>query len=144
MWIVWLVVCFISLIIEVSISGLVSIWISISALICLGLSFINGLPWWGEVIIFIGVSFILLLLTRPLAKKLMQNKGELNTNASSFVGQKFKLIKKVGLDEFGEIKINGVIWNVESFDKKEIQQGQIVEVINIIGNRLIVKEIKND
>lgn len=69
MWIVWLVVCFISLIVEVSISGLVSIWISIAALICLGLSFINGLPWWGEIIIFIGVGFILLLLTRPLVKK---------------------------------------------------------------------------
>lgn len=144
MWIVWLIVCFISLIVEVSISGLVSIWISISALVCLGLSFIGGLPWWGEVIIFVGVSFILLLLTRPLVKKMMKNKKELNTNVSSLIGQHFKLIKKISSDDCGEIKINDVIWNVESIDKKEIELGKYVEVVSIIGNKLIVKEHNND
>lgn len=143
-FIVWIVICAISLIVEVSVSGLVSIWIAASALVCIGLSFIDGLPWWGEIIIFIGLSLLFLILTRPLVNRIMKNKKELKTNLQSLIGNKYKVVKTITKDSIGELKINGVYWDAESFDNQEILEGKIVEVIEIKGNKLIVKEVKNN
>ena len=73
MWVVWLAIFALTMIIEVSVSGLVSIWISLAALITLALSFIPNLSYWGEIIIFVVLSLILLASTRPFVKKILKN-----------------------------------------------------------------------
>lgn len=142
MWVVWLAIFALTMIIEVSVSGLVSIWISLAALITLALSFIPNLPYWGEIIIFVVVSLILLASTRPVVKKILKNKEEIKTNTQSLIGQKIVLIKTVEEFSVGEAKINGVVWDCKSYDDSVIEKGKIVEIIKIDGNKLIVKEVK--
>ena len=122
MWVVWLAIFALTMIIEVSVSGLVSIWISLAALITLALSFIPNLPYWGEIIIFVVLSLILLASTRPFVKKILKNKKEIKTNTQSLIGQKIVLIKTVEEFSVGEAKINGVVWDCKSYDDSVIEK----------------------
>lgn len=142
MWVVWLIIFAITMIVEVSVSGLVSVWISLAALVTLCLSFINGLPYWGEMIIFIGLSFILLAVTRPFVKKLLKAKEEPKTNLELLIGKQIKLEKKVEPLSIGEVKINGVTWDCETEGNSTIEQGKVVKIVGIKGNKLIVKEVE--
>ncbi len=142
MWIVWLSVFVLAMVIEAGLSGLNSIWFALSALIVLFLSFIPELPFWAEILIFIGLSIILLLATRPLVKKFMANKNT-KTNLDTYIGKSYKLNKKVEKGSTGEITLNGVPWNVDSEDDVEIEAGKWVEIIRLEGNRFIVKEKEN-
>ena len=144
MWIVWLSVFVLAMIIEAALSGLNSIWFAAAAIIVLFLSFIPGLPFWAEIIIFIGLSVILLFSTRPLVKKINGQKTNIETNLDAYIGKEFKLIKKVERDSTGEIILNGVPWNVDSENEEEIDEGKRVTIIKIEGNRFIVKEIKDE
>ena len=49
-----------------------------------------------------------------------------------------------GSDELthGEVKINGVIWSAYNQDEKTpLNEGELVEVLGINGNKLIVKKV---
>lgn len=144
MWVLWLAIFAIAMIVEVSVSGLISIWISLAALITLPMSFIDGLPFWGEIIIFVSLSLILLAATRPFVKKFLKDKEAIKTNLEGLIGEKTRLIKKIEGLNFGEVKINGVTWDCKSYDGKSIEVDKIVEIIKLEGNKLIVKEINHE
>ena len=59
------------------------------------------------------------------------------------IGKKGVMIK--GCDElnYGEIKVNGVIWTAVSEDPKEIiEEKDVVEIVAIQGNKLVVRKGK--
>ena len=56
MWIIWLALFVLMLVIEASGPALVSVWFSFGALIALIVSFIPGVSWWIELIVFTVVS----------------------------------------------------------------------------------------
>lgn len=144
MIIVWSAVFLITLIVELSTQALVSIWFTIGAIVAAALTYVPNMPWWGEVIVFIGVSIISYLLIRPYATdKLKSFKSR--TNVDSLIGKKGVVIKKISNLEKGEVKINGTIWNaIKREDDKEIDKGAIIEVISIQGNKLLVKMIHKE
>lgn len=144
MWIIWLSLFVLAMIIEAVLSGLNSIRFAAAALIVLFLSFIPELPFWAEIIIFVGLSAVLLLATRPLVKKFMYTKNNQKTNLDMYIGKSYKLNKKVEKGSIGEITLNGVPWNVDSENDEEIEAGKWVEIIRIEGNKFIVKETQND
>lgn len=142
MWAIWLGIFVVTLVIEVSVSGLISVWFAISALITMCLSFIPGLNYYWEILIFIVLSFVLLIATRPLAKKLLKDKTNSKTNLNLLIGKEIKLVKKIEPLSKGEAIINGVAWDCESEDNSTIEENSIVEIVSIKGNKLIVKEKK--
>lgn len=142
MWVVWLVIFAITIIIEVCVPELVSLWFALSALLTMCLSFIEGLPYWGEIIIFVGVSLILLASTRNFVKKFLKAKEETKTNLDSLIGKEFKLVKKIEPFSKGEVIINGVAWDCETLDNSIIEKDKIIVIKSIQGNKLIVEEVK--
>lgn len=144
MWVVWLAIFAITMIVEVCVPDLVSIWFSLSALITLFFSFIEGLPYWGEIIIFVGLSLILLALTRKFVKKFLKSKETVKTNLNSFIGKEFKLEKTIEPFSKGEIKINGVAWDCDTKNNSKIEKGKIIIIKEIQGNKLIVEELKDE
>ena len=143
MWIVWLVILVAALIVEAVTFDLVSIWFAIAALFSLIFSFIHGLPFWGEIIIFTGISLILLIATRPFVKKFM-NSNQSKSNLDLLINTEHKLLKQIDKFSVGELKINGVIWDCETEDGSIIEKGKLVQIISIKGNKLIVKEVKSN
>ena len=140
MWIIWLVVFVVSIIIEAVTAELVSIFFCAGSLVALIVSFIPGVDWWVETVLFVVISGASLLGLRPLMKKFL-NKEKRATNVDEMIGRRGVMLK--GCDEFnaGEIKINGVVWTaINLVDNEEIKENEKVVIVGIDGNKLIVKK----
>lgn len=141
MVIIWAVVFVAALIAEIFSEALVSVWFCVGAVVALGVSFIPGMPFWGSIIVFVGVSALSFLIIRPLVKdKLFRLHAK--TNVDSMIGRKGLVTKKITTFEKGEVKVDGVLWSaIKKESEEDIEIGKIVEVISIQGNKLFVKEV---
>ena len=142
MWIIWLGIFVLAIVIEALTADLVTIWFAFGGVIALVISFIPGVNWWIELIVFMVISVATLLCLRPIATKLLK-RNIVSSNVDEMIHKKGKMIK--GCDELnhGEVKINGVIWTAISSDEhQDIKEGTLVEVLAVDGNKLVVKEIK--
>lgn len=142
MWIIWLGIFVLAIVIEALTADLVTIWFAIGGVIALIISFIPGVQWWIEIIVFMVISVATLLCLRPIATKLLK-RNIVSSNVDEMIHKKGKMIK--GCDEInhGEVKINGVVWTAISSDEHQaIKEGTLVEVLAVDGNKLVVKEVK--
>lgn len=136
---IWLGIFIISIIIEACTFELVSIWFAIGAAVCIAFAFIPGLPFWGEIIIFLGVSLLCLLLLRPISSKTLKRKIT-KSNIDEIVGKKGKITKRITPLDHGEVKINDVIWTaISANDDETIEVDSIVKVVSVNGNKLYVQ-----
>lgn len=137
--IVWLVVLAILLVIEFLTLGLTTVWFAGGALIAFLVSLAGG-PLWLQILLFIVISVVLLLFTRPLAVKYL-NKNVQKTNVDSIPGQKG--IVTVTIDNLkaeGQVTIRGMEWSARAKDDNIIEKGKVVRVISVEGVKLIVEE----
>lgn len=144
-WIVfWLVIAIVFLGVEASTVTLTSIWFAAGAIGALLIAMCNGNPVL-QVLVFILVSLVLLIVTRPWAKKHV-NAKRINTNADRAVGTEVRVMERVSnLDQTGMAVVNGQEWTVRTEDDKTIiEQGELVRVVRISGVKLIVERIKED
>ena len=140
MWIVWLGVFVVSIIIEATTAELVSIFFTAGSLVALIVSFIPGVSWWIEVILFVVISGASLLALRPLMNKFLKREKR-STNVDELIGKSGLMIKGCDDINYGEIKVNGVIWTaVSDDDKVAIPEGERVTIVGVNGNKLIVKK----
>ena len=79
--IIWLVILAVLVVIEIITLGLTTIWFAGGALAALVVSLLGG-PVWLQILLFLGVSVVLLIFTRPLAVRYM-NKNQQKTNVDS-------------------------------------------------------------
>ena len=143
MWIIWLALFVIMLVIEGAGPGLVSIWFSFGALITLLVSFIPGVAWWIELIVFIVVSVATLLALRPVVRRFYK-RNNIRTNVDSFVGKRGYVIEDITLLKPGAIKIGDVSWTAIPIDKNaKILENEVIEVVAINGNKLVVKKVED-
>ncbi len=146
MWAIWLGILIIAIIVEFLTEELISVWFIGGAALALILSSFayEAIPWWAELIVFVGVSLLLLLIVRPLAKEYL-TKDQVDSNADTMVGKLGILTKDVTELDYGEVKISGNLWRaVLPAGEKEIKEGTKVKVIAIEGNKLIVKPLREE
>lgn len=141
MWIVWLALMIVMIVIEASGPALVSIWFAAGALVSLICSFIPGIPWWAEIIIFVATSLIAFIALRPIFKKYFK-RNSIKSNVDSLVGKKGLLTKEIKPLENGECKINDVTWTAVSVNDQIIEKDSVIEVVSIVGNKLYVKKVE--
>ena len=142
---IWLSVVIISLIIELSTTQLVSIWFTLSGAISLGLSFIPSFPWWAQVLVFAVLSVISFFTLRPVLMKWVNKKGrETDTNLDLIKGMYVRMLTQADFDNLGTAKIGDVVWNVKSKDAQILDEGEIVKIVAIEGNKLIAEKQKED
>lgn len=143
MWIVWLSLFVIMLVIEAAGPGLISIWFAFGALICLVVSFIPGVEWWVQVIIFVVVSGATLAALRPVFKKYLK-RNKFDSNIDSFQGKRGYVIEDITFLKPGAVKIGDVAWTAVPIDQKtEIKENEIIEVVAVSGNKLIVRKVED-
>lgn len=132
----WLFLIIILLIIEASSFNLVTIWFAIGALgAFITTYFTNDIL--IQIIIFSLITIFSLILTRPLVKKFLDFKPE-KTNLDAVIGKTGVVTKKINVDEFGRVKVNGKEWTAKAEDS--IMEGTKVEILGIEGVKLIVKK----
>ena len=136
--IIWLAARVVLLIAEALTLGLTTIWFAGGALIALVAALV-GANVWVQLGIFLAVSLILLIFTRPVALRYM-NKSTLKTNVDSLAGEQGIVSETIdNLEATGKVKLNDVFWMARSEDGSIINEGTVVEIVRVDGVKLIVK-----
>ena len=136
---VWSTLLGIFLIIESITLGLTTIWFAGGALIAFLVAILGGAVWL-QVVIFLAVSMLLLIFTRPIAMKYM-NKNVQKTNVNSLEGEMAVVIQTIdNLKGTGQVVIHGMEWATKTKEDKIIEKGTTVSVIAIEGVKLVVQE----
>ena len=142
MWIVWLALFVIMLVVEAAGPALVSIWFSFGALVALIISFIPGISWWIEVIVFVVISIATLLALRPVLRRYIK-RNNFRTNVDSFIGKRGYVIEDITSLQPGAVKIGDVSWTAIPVNKDDkILENEIIEVVAVNGNKLTVKKVE--
>ena len=142
MTIIWSVVIALGLLIEIFTFELVSIWFSVGAILALILQISGvGLVW--QLVSFFAVSIVAIILTRPLFKRILA-KSEGNTNLDALVGDRYKVLTPITVDDKGTIKIKGVVWNAVEVDEEPCDVDDLVEVVRFKGTTVIVRKVKSN
>ena len=130
-----------ALVIEFFTSDLISLWFAGGGIVAIILSAF-GLTWYIHVPAFLVVSFVLLFSFRKIALKRL-SANTVHINADAVIGAEFKLLSPIGFNEPGTIKVNDVVWSaIAENPNDKIEEGAIVKIIDLKGNKYIVKEIK--
>lgn len=134
----WLIAAAVFLFIEILTLGLSSIWFAGGAVIAAAAALIGG-PFWMQVLIFILVSCLLFVLTRPIAKRYLNDKVQ-KTNTEALIGKKGLVKESIhNIEGKGVVLLNGLDWTARSSDGSEIPEGTQVVIKEIQGVKLIVE-----
>lgn len=136
---IWIAVAVIMAIVEASTTQLVSIWFVIGALFAaLACIFTDSI--WIQLAVFIVVSVIALIVTRPLVKRFKKKRTVESTNADRLIGQYGTVITAVRDEQsVGQVKVLGETWSAKS-QTLPLEQGDRVKVLRIEGVKLIVEK----
>jgi membrane protein implicated in regulation of membrane protease activity len=142
MIIIWAVVLVGTVLIEFETSDLVTIWFSVGAIGALIAAALDA-NFFIQIAVFIVVSLVLLVLTRPMTKRFM-DKEVVKTNADRMVGMHGVVTVEIPFDGKGEIKVDSQFWTAFSTRKDPIPVGTRVVILDIVGNKLLVDILKED
>ena len=133
----WLVLTVLFAVIEGVTPQLVSIWFAGGSL-CAMIVSLFGAPLWVDIAVFVGVSALLLILTRPLIKKRWGPKV-VRTNADAAIGKDAIVTARIdNVEGTGLVNLGGQIWSARSENGDPIDEGATVLVKRIEGVKLIV------
>ena len=134
----WLFVMIVLVVIEVATLGLVCIWFAGGALLAAIVAVFGG-PWWLQLIVFALVSTVLLIFTKPLAKKYFTEKIQ-KTNSEDLIGKKVMVTEEVdNVKATGVAVASGLEWTARAKEDGVIFiKGEIALVHAIEGVKLIL------
>lgn len=140
----WLVVIVAFVAIELNTMALTTIWFAGGALAAFFAAF-AGFSIKAQLVVFLIVSLIMLIFTRPFASKFI-NKGTVKTNAESLIGKKARVTVEINNQlSQGAAVVGGQEWTARAEeDESVIPTGTMVTIKEIRGVKLIVEPIKEE
>ncbi|MBE5971758.1 MAG: NfeD family protein [Lachnoclostridium sp.] len=140
----WLVVIVVFVAIELNTMALTTIWFAGGALAAFFTAY-AGFSVKVQLVIFLIVSLILLIFTRPFASKFI-NKGTVKTNADGLIGKKARVTAEINNQlSQGAAVVGGQEWTARTEDDEAvIPAGSIVLIKEIRGVKLIVELLKEE
>ena len=141
---IWLMVLVFFIVIELATMGLTTIWFAGGALVALLLAAFNA-SFYVQLSVFLIISIVLLVVTRPLALKYF-NKSVEKTNAEGLIGKQAIVVTQIhNIKEEGQVMLGGMEWSARAYEEDRIiPSGSVVEVKEIRGVKLIVSEIEKE
>ena len=134
---IWLGAIIVFGLVEAMTAGLVSIWFLLGAIVALVVSVLGG----GtvlQIVLFLVVSVLALVATRPLAKKF--NHDTVSTNLDQVVGKIAQVTEEIdNKNSLGAVYIAGKTWSARCADDAVIPVGESVVVDHIEGVKLFVR-----
>ncbi len=137
----WLVAFVILIGIEAATMALTTIWFAGGAVFAF-FAAVLGFSIQTQLVVFLIVSFILLLFTRPFAMRFV-NRETVKTNVDGLIGRRAKVITKIDNNEpSGATVVDGQEWTARSMDDAvTIPVGTHVVIKEVRGVKLIVEMI---
>lgn len=140
----WLALAIALVIVELSTTQLVSIWLAIGAAFtaittAIVKSFGGSIPVIWQFTIFIVSAAILLASTRKLVKKFLKRNANQETNLELNLDKVAVVTERIdNVNGKGIIKINGLEWSARSLDDSIIEKDELVIFKEIRGNKALV------
>lgn len=134
----WIVALVAFVVIEAITAQLVTIWFAVGSVAAL-IAEMLGAQVWLQWTIFVAVSAIVLVATRPFVKKLTKQKVQ-PTNADRCIGETAVVTERIdNISGKGAVKVNGIEWSARTQSGNTVEPGNTVKVIKIDGVKLIVE-----
>ena len=142
MIVIWSLVLIATIVIEFETADMVTIWFSVGAIGALIAAALDQ-NIVVQIGIFIAVSLVLIVLTRPMTKRFM-DKTVIRTNADRFVGMIGTITVEVPIGGRGEVLVDNSKWIAFSSSEEIIPVGTKVVVQDIVGIKLLVSKVDQD
>jgi membrane protein implicated in regulation of membrane protease activity len=138
----WLIIAGVMFVGEILTTGFLLFWIGIAALAAM-LTALIGLGLYFQVPVFIAVSAVLIIFTKPIVDKALKPRM-IPTNVSALKGRKAVVIQQINnILGIGQVKSGGEVWSAQGFEGQNIEEGSEVEIIDIQGVKAIVRPVQN-
>lgn len=139
-WLIWLVFAAILVVAEMFTAGFFLMWFGIAAAAA-ALVALAGLPYFVQWGVFVGLSIVLFIFSRPLSEKLTR-KQPAGIGADRLIGSQGIVTEAINTQEGkGMVRVRGDEWRAESESGVSIGKDERVVVTRIDGTRLIVRTI---
>ena len=140
MAVIWLIAVVVFVVAEAATLGLTSIWFACGSLLAMVAALLD-VSIWGQLLVFILGSALLLASTRKWVSKLKL--GRVKTNADRTIGQQAVVIQTIDNQAAkGQVRVGGQVWTARSVEDEPILAGTQVEVVQITGVKVIVKKME--
>ena len=139
---VWLGILIVFVGVELATAQLTTIWFAGGAFASFILSFFDGVSIWVQLVVFVLVSLLLLVFTRPALIRLI-DKNKVKTNVETVPGKTALVVEQIeNLQSKGAVEIAGITWTARAQDDDEIiAVGEKVIVLRVEGVKVIVKKV---
>lgn len=135
---IWLGFAVVMAVCEAATTQLVSVWFVVGA-ICAAITTIFTGSIIIQSLVFVFVSLIALIVTKPLVKKFKQSHEKVNTNSDRLIGQVGVVLHAIDDPQsIGQVKVMGEIWSARS-DYAPIAKNERIKVLAIEGVKLLVE-----
>lgn len=133
----WIAAIVILVVVEAITPQLMTIWFALGALGAMIAALLKA-PEWSQWIIFVTVSLLSLVLTRPLVKK-FTNKKIIPTNVDRIIGERAVVTESIN-NTLGQglVTVKGRSWTARSLNDELIESGSCVIVKKIDGVKVLV------
>ena len=131
----WIGIAILLVIVELMTVNLTTIWYIASAILSLIFSLFTEsfLLQFG---IFVVVGTVLVILTKPITKKITANSGEA-TNLDRVIGMDAIVTEEIDKNQVGEVSVDGKKWSAIADEKIDVNC--VVKVLSIDGVKLKVE-----
>ena len=140
-WLIWMIIAAVFVIGEIFTAGFFLLWFGIGAAAAGILAMLDfGAGWqWGT---FIVVSGLLFIVSRRFAERITKKQPP-GIGADRFIGMKGVVLEEVdNIKNTGRVRIEKEEWRADSDTGEVIPVDTRVEVVRLVGTRLIVKTLK--
>lgn len=137
-WAWWLVAALALAIIEVVTGGALvfSMLAAGAAVAALAAAFGAGIL--VQFLVFAGVSLLMLLVVRPVARRQLRVPAAIRTGVDALVGADAVVVARVDGQD-GRVKLGGEVWSARAFDgQSQFEEGDTVQVLRIEGATALV------
>jgi len=138
---IWIAVMVIMAVAEGLTTQLVSVWFVVGALAAAIVSFfVPNLA--VQLVLFVGVSLFMLVITKPYVQKARQQVKTVATNADRNIGKIAVVTQEINNTEgTGQVKVSGNTWTARTVNDEVVPEGTQVTVKEINGVKLMVSPI---
>lgn len=135
--VIWIITAGLLAIIEAFTLGLTTIWFAGGA-VCASAAAMFGAPVIVQIAVFLAISVLLLVITRPIVKRRLNDRTE-KTNVEAIIGQEGIAEEDISQYMNGQVRADGKIWSA-TCETGEIKRGSVVIIKSIKGVTLTVEE----
>lgn len=138
--VIWIAVVLLGVVVETLGPQLISIWFAVAGLGAV-IANLCGLSGTVQFVLFVVLAVLLVIFTRPLARKLKAKEENSRTNVDALAGQTCVVTEEIdNLQAKGACKVGGQSWTARAENGEVIPEGHVVRIVRVEGVKLIVTE----